>query len=158
MLTETGRVVALEADGLWVETIRKSTCGSCAVRKGCGHGLLNRMADGTRGYIRVLPGDQSMDHIHVNDQVLISIPEEVILRGSFIAYGLPLLVMLFGALAAANWFGAQSDLSALAGAVAGLGLGFLLVRWHASRHRHDRAYQPVLQGPAGLSADSAQHS
>ena len=44
MLIETGRVVAVEAneEALWVETIRQSTCGSCAANKGCGHGLLNR--------------------------------------------------------------------------------------------------------------------
>jgi sigma-E factor negative regulatory protein RseC len=152
MLTETGRVVALEEDGLWVETIRKSTCGSCSVRKGCGHGLLNRMADGKRGYIRVLPGDQSIDNIRIDDQVLISIPEEVILRGSFIAYILPLLGMLLGAVAAVNWLPGNTDLSALLGAMAGLGLGFLLVRWHGLRHRLDPAYQPVLQGAAGSPA------
>lgn len=158
MLTETGRVVALEADGLWVETIRKSTCGTCAVRKGCGHGLLNRMADGKRGYIRVLPGDQCLDDIRVNDQVLVGIPEEVILRGSFVAYVLPLLGMLMGALAAASWLEEHADLSALMGAIAGLGLGFLLVRWHGSRHRHDPAYQPILQGAVGSLAVPAELS
>ena len=104
MLTETGRVVALEEDGIWVETIRKSTCGTCAVRKGCGHGLLNRMTDGRTGYIRVLPGSHPIDTIRVNDQVLVGIPEEIILRGSFIAYVVPVLGMLLGAVAAVNWW------------------------------------------------------
>ena len=40
MLTETGRVVAVDDDGLWVETVRRSTCNACGVRQGCGHGLL----------------------------------------------------------------------------------------------------------------------
>ena len=71
MLIETGRVVAVDAQGLWVETIRQSTCGSCAARSGCGHGLLNRMSDGRQGYIRVLPGDQSIESVRINDQVLI---------------------------------------------------------------------------------------
>ena len=43
MLLETGRVVAVDADSVWVETIRRTTCGSCAVQKGCGHGLLNQL-------------------------------------------------------------------------------------------------------------------
>ena len=29
MLTETGRVVAVDDDGLWVETVRRSTCNAC---------------------------------------------------------------------------------------------------------------------------------
>ena len=78
MRVETGRVVAIERDGRWVETIRQSTCGSCAARKGCGHGLLNRYAYGKRGYIKVLPGATGIVDCAVNDQVRISIPEEVL--------------------------------------------------------------------------------
>ena len=146
MLTETGRIVALEADGLWVETIRRSTCGTCAAQKGCGHGLLNRMSDGRRGYVRVLPGNQALEEYRVDDQVMISIPEEVILRGSLIAYILPLAVMLTGALAAVNWLPGNTDLMALLGAAGGLAIGFALVRWHGTSHREDPRFQPVLKG------------
>ena len=79
MLTETGRVVGIETDGIWVETIRRSTCGTCSAQKGCGHGLLNRISEGKRGYVRALPGGHSVEDYKVDDQVLISIPEEVIL-------------------------------------------------------------------------------
>ncbi len=158
MLTETGRVVALENDSLWVETIRKSTCGGCAVRKGCGHGLLNRMSDGRSGYVRVLPGTQSLQDFRVNDEVLISIPEEVILRGSFIAYVVPLLGMLAGALAVTAWLPHYGDLWSLLGAALGLSLGLLLVGWHGARHRDDPAYQPVLQGSAHARPGIAQLS
>lgn len=153
MLTETGRVVALEADGLWVETIRRSTCGSCAIQKGCGHGLLNRISEGKKGYIRVLAGDQAVENYSIDDQVLISIPEEIILRGSFIAYILPLMGMLSGALGAVNWLPGNEDLLALLGAAGGLTLGFILVRWHGARHRHDPDFQPVLQSAASSSVE-----
>ena len=97
MLTENGRVVAVEPGGLWVETVRKSTCGACSVQKGCGHGILNRMTDGKRGYIRVLPGEQSIQDYRVDDEVRFSIPEEVILRGSMVAYLVPIVGLLAGA-------------------------------------------------------------
>jgi len=155
MLTETGRVVALEPAGLWVETIRQSTCGSCVARKGCGHGLLNRASDGRRGYIRVLPGDQPIEKFKVNDTVLIGIPEEVVLRGSLVAYALPSLAMLAGAFAGVTWLPAGGDLAAVPGAVVGLLTGFLLVRWHGIRHRYDTGYQPVLQGLASVSGELA---
>jgi sigma-E factor negative regulatory protein RseC len=145
MLTETGRVVAMEADGLWVETIRRSTCGTCSAQKACGHGLLNKMSDGKRGYVRVLPGDQDIGNYKVNDEVRISIPEEIILRGSFIAYILPLAGMLAGALGAVSWLPGNEDLLAFLGATGGLALGFALVRWHGVRHRHDPDFQPVLR-------------
>ncbi len=144
MLTETGRVVGIEADGLWVETVRRSTCGTCAAQKGCGHGLLHRISDGKRGYIRVLPGEGGIGRCKLDDQVLISIPEEVILRGSFIAYVLPLVIMLTGALTAVRWLPGNEDLLALLGATGGLALGFALVAWHGARHRRDPNFQPVL--------------
>jgi len=152
MLTETGRVVALETDGLWVETIRSSTCGTCSAQKGCGHSLLNRISDGKRGYVRVLPGGQVIENFKIGDQVLIGIPEEVILRSSFIAYILPLMGMLSGALAAVKWLG-NGDLLALLGAAGGLAVGFALVRWHGARHRHDPEFQPVLQSAVTSSAE-----
>jgi len=136
--------VGLEADALWVEAVRRSTCGTCAAQKGCGHGLLNRISDGKRGYVLALPGDKGIEHYRIGDQVLLSIPEEVILRGSFVAYLLPLLGMLSGALAAVTWWPGAGDPAAIAGAVAGLLLGYGMVRWHGVRHRHDPDFQPVL--------------
>jgi sigma-E factor negative regulatory protein RseC len=145
MLVETGRVVAVEPEALWVETIRQSTCGSCAANRGCGHGLLNRIVDGRTGYIRVLAGPSGTAGCAVDDQVRISIPEQVILRGSLVVYVLPLLFMLAGAAGADSlWSAGGSELAGIGGAAAGLGLGFALVRWHAWRHRQDRALQPTL--------------
>lgn len=144
MLVETGRVVAVDSQGLWVETMRQSTCGSCAAQKGCGYGLLNRFGAGRRGYIRVLSGKVATDDCVVDDQVRISIPEEVILRGSLVVYMLPLLTMLAGATAAVSVVPGSQDLPAALGAIAGFGVGLLMVRWHAWRHRQDRKLQPTL--------------
>jgi sigma-E factor negative regulatory protein RseC len=144
MLVETGRVVAVEPEALWVETIRQSICGSCAANKGCGHGLLNRIGDGRTGYVRVLPGPTGTAGCAVDDQVRISIPEQVILRGSLVVYVLPLLFMLGGAAGADGLWPAGSQLASVCGAAVGLALGFAAVRWHAWRHRRDAALQPTL--------------
>lgn len=146
MLIETGRVVAVDQEAIWVETIRQSTCGSCAANKGCGHGLLNRIADGRTGYVRVLSGGVCPGRCAIDDQVRIGIPEQVILQGSAVVYMLPLLLMLAGAATGAGLLPGPAEPVAVGGAVAGLLLGFALVRWHARRHRDDPALQPVLLG------------
>ncbi len=144
MLTETGRVVAVEPDGVWVETIRQSTCGSCAARQGCGHSLMERISDGRRSFIRVLPGRVDVAECAVDDQVRISIPEEVILRGSMVVYLVPLACMLAGAALTAGLAAGSQDLMAALGAAAGFALGIAGVRLHAWRHRQDRSLQPTL--------------
>lgn len=142
MLTETGRVVAVESDSLWVETIRQSTCGSCQASKGCGHGLLNRIRSHRHGLIRVLPGREIPANCGVDDEVRIGIPEGVVLQGSLLVYLLPLLGMLAGA-GSAEWLGGSEPYTVL-GAVIGFAAGAALVRLHAWRHRDDAGLHPVL--------------
>jgi len=144
MLVESGEVVAVDADAVWVETLRRSTCGSCAAQKGCGHGLLNRLGSGRRHYIRALPGNIRPEQCRVGDVVEIALPESVILRGSLLVYLLPLLAMLAGAATAAALWPDLHDFGALAGATAGLATGLIAVRMHARRHRADPALQPTL--------------
>ncbi len=144
MLLESGRVVAVEEGGLWVETIRQSACGACAAQKGCGHSLINSISDGRRSLVRVLPGEYSLVDCAVDDQVRFSIPEEVILKGSLVVYILPLICMMAGAGLAVELVEGSQDVLAALGAVAGFLLGFVIVRWHAWRHRQDERLQPTL--------------
>ena len=146
MLTETARVVSVEKEALWVETIRRSTCGTCSVQKGCGHGLLNRIGDGRRNYVRV-PGDgRDLSQYAVNDEVTITLPEETLLFGSFVVYVVPLLLLIGTAGLAAYLWPMAGDAAPVGGAIAGFALGLAIVRWHAWRHREDPAYQPSLRG------------
>jgi sigma-E factor negative regulatory protein RseC len=147
MLSETGRVVAVEAESLWVETIRQSTCGTCSAQKGCGHGLLNQVGNGRSNYLRVLLGDKSAHNYMVDDEVRIAIPEQVILRGSFVVYMIPLVMTLLVAGLVQSLLPGQ-DIGGIGGAVAGFLIGIGFVRWHAARHRDDPELQPRLLGPA----------
>jgi sigma-E factor negative regulatory protein RseC len=144
MLLESAHVIAVEEGSVWVETIRQSSCGTCAAQKGCGHGILNKISSSRRNYLQVFSGKLKASHCSVDDHVRISIPEQVIIRGSLVVYMVPLVLMLLGAAAATTFFGGNSDLLALLGAVTGFALGVGLVRWHAWRHRSDKSMQPTL--------------
>lgn len=146
MLTETGRVVAVDADGFWVETIRRSSCNACGVRQGCGHGLLERLREGQRGLIRVLPGEAGREDCRMHDHVCIGIPESLLLRASLLVYLLPLLTLLTGATLGVVLVpsAASSDPAAMVGAILGFCVGLVCVRWHAWRHRGDPEMQPIL--------------
>lgn len=148
MLTETGRVVAIDKDSLWIETIRQTVCGTCAAQKGCGHGLLNQIGDGRRSYLQVssaaFPGQQ----FQLDDEVSIGIPEELLVRGSALVYLTPLLSMLALAALAPILYPSTGELGAVLAAAMGFALGAGLVRIHAYLQRDNRKLQAQLLGHA----------
>lgn len=148
MITETGRVVAVEPDCLWVETIQRSACKSCAAEKGCGQKLMSRWGSNA-SYLRVLPGGRDISAFQVGDDVTIGVPERVVAAGSLLVYLLPLAVMMLGVAlgSARGWSEPWIMLAALSGLLVGGGL----VRWHSFLSRNNPDLQPVLVGPLVLA-------
>lgn len=153
MILETGKVVAVESDGLWVETIQKSACEVCVAEKGCGQKFLSKLAGKTTS-IRVLLNSQSQKNYSVGQSVTIGIPEDVIVLASLLVY----LVPIFGAVAGASLVGSEmggGDLQSIVGALTGLLLGGWLVRMHSKKSRNDLRYNPVLVDPSVGTASEA---
>ncbi|WP_439889312.1 SoxR reducing system RseC family protein [Pseudomonas sp. MBLB4123] len=139
MIEESGRVVAVEAGAVWVETLRKSTCSSCSVSAGCGQGVLERLGvGGRRGHVRAL-SDLSLS---VGDAVVIGIREDLLVRGSLLVYLVPLMGLFAAALLAERM--ALSEPLVVLCAFAGLALAALGVRWRSARAAGDPALQPVV--------------
>ncbi|NIB43313.1 transcriptional regulator [Pseudomaricurvus alkylphenolicus] len=141
MITESGRIVAIENDCLWVETIQRSTCESCAAEKGCGQSLVSKWG-GRTSFIRVLLQGRDCSHYALHDEVTVGIPEDVVAAGSILVYLTPLLTLLLGA-GCGHWLG-LAEPGVIFLAVLGLALGGGLVRWHSFVHRDDERMQPVL--------------
>lgn len=141
MIFETGLIVAIEPQGLWVETIQISACGSCQAQKGCGHSLLAKFG-ASASHIWVLLDGRRPDAYQINDQVRIGVPEDVVARGALFIYLVPLAAMLVATLLA-HQQQASDGASALA-AFAGLLLGAAIVRLRSYQIRFDKRLQPVL--------------
>jgi len=139
MIEETGRVVATEGAFAWVETQRQSACGHCSVQDGCGTSVLSKVVGRKLNRVRALNPSSA----RVGDEVIVGLDESAMLRGSFMVYTLPLLLMLAGAVLAQAVAGGGEAVSILGGAL-GLGAGFWMMRRHALRSRQDRRYQPVI--------------
>ena len=143
MIVETGTVVALESDALWVETIQKTACEACVAQKGCGTRVLSKLT-GKTNRIRVL-AEQSCDHLKIGQDVSIGIPEDVIVKGSMLVYILPDSCAVAGA-----WLGGSSgDAASIVGGLIGLLLGGLIVSLQSKKTRNDLRYQPVLLDGSG---------
>lgn len=150
MIEEQGQVVACEADAVWVETIRRSTCGSCSARAGCGQALLQKIGPGRRrGRIRVLCSEP----LRVGEQVLIGVPEQAVLRGSLLVYLLPLLGLFAAALLGEAAGLAEPWLILLA--AGGLAGGMWLARLLAQRSSGTEVLQPRVLRRLGLADEGA---
>ena len=151
MLTESGRIVALDGDRAWVETLRESACGGCAARSGCGHGLLNSALPGSsRGLVRARLPEALRERLAVHDRVEISLPEASFVRAAAILYLLPLLAALAAALtgsillAPAGTSAGADDLTVSLCAAAGLLLGLGAVRALTRRASRGGTIEPLV--------------
>jgi sigma-E factor negative regulatory protein RseC len=141
MIEETGRVVAVENGSVWVETLRRSTCSACSARQGCGQHVLMQLGGESR-HIQAI----SNQPLQIDDQVIIGIPEDVVVKGALLVYSLPLLGLLAGVMIA-QWLTGQDFWTMLAG-VLGLCLGFVVIVLRSHSQRHNPKLQPVVLGKA----------
>lgn len=141
MIIETGHIISIELQGMWVETLQRSACGSCHAQKGCGHSALAKMGV-SASRLWVLFEGRDPAKYSIGDQVTIGVPEDVIAKGSLFVYMTPLFFMI-----AATLIAHQEKLSDAMSAVAallGLLVGAVIVRWRSYQTRFDSRLQPVL--------------
>lgn len=149
MLTETGRVVAVEDNALWVQTIRKSACAQCSAQKGCGQAVLSKLGSEV-GYLKVDLNGRDPSHYQLDDTVTIAIGETVFLKSSLIIYLLPLLFLM--AFIGMGEFYQLSELSSVGLAVMGLLFGGMVTRWVLNRVSRSESIEPVLLDTISSSA------
>ncbi len=144
MLEETARVVKVDEDAVWVETQRRSTCGSCSASKGCGTAAISRALGKRRSIVRVL----SSMPLKTGDQVIIGIRERALVKGSLAVYAVPVLLLLLGALlgelGAQRFLWQSAEAGGLVLGISGFAAGLLWLRRFTRRIRSDADFQPVV--------------
>jgi len=128
-----GLVVELDNEGIWVETARQGGCDGCGAQKTCGTSALASMFSPKSPLIKV----ENTLGAKVGDRVVLSLDESDLIKHSFMAYGIPLLVMfIFSGVAQVLLLPLfQSDFVVVVAALFGLLFGWLMTQ---------RCYQPVL--------------
>ena len=141
MITEHGRIIAIDANHVWVETINRGTCGSCAAEKGCGQSLLARWLSHSQ-YLKVSIAGRDTASFAINDEICIGVPENVVVLSSLLVYCLPIGGLIVGATLGQILF--ANDIGAIACAAFGLGIGAAIVRFFTHFYRNHRGIQPVI--------------
>ena len=140
MIEERGRVVAIERDGVWVETVQRSSCHGCAAKSGCGTGLLGDFWS-SASRVRVPAERAQLQTLALHDTVVIGIAENTLAISALVVYLMPLVTLVAGALAGDHL---ASEAGAIAGALVGLFAGALAIRLYGMRNRRNPALVPQL--------------
>lgn len=144
MIEESGRVVRTAGESAWVQTERRSSCGSCSARKGCGTGALAGLFGARAHEVEV----RNPIGARPGEEVVLGISESLLVRGSVAVYLVPLLSLVAGAVLAEGlapqlgWAG--SDAPAIFGGLAGLAAGFLWLRRRNQRWSGSPAHMAVI--------------
>ncbi len=156
MLKETGTVIAVDHDGLWVETLKQSTCAKCAVKSGCGQQLMSKLSPSSHSMtlVKAIFSEYSANDVwEEGDQVILGVNESALVLAALLAYGVPLVGLIVGALVGERFGFLQSnDMSSLFGAIVGLLCGGAVVKFH-SRFVQDKSvfHAYVLGRAIGIS-------
>lgn len=149
-MRESGRVVAIESDALWVETLQKTTCGSCAAQKGCGQGILQQLYPARPNHLRVLMTENdayatdSARPYCIGDRVEFSLPDHIIVTGSLLLYLVPIAGLLLGSVLGGQLF--AHELGVIASAIVGFCSAATGVRLLTKGHEDNAAMQAQLVG------------
>ena len=127
------RVDAVENGDAWVTADRMGGCGGCPEKGGCGHAAL--LGDMPPVRIRI----ENRLGVRPGDWVMLGVPSASLIGSAGLAYGLPLVGFLAGAITGAE-FGAGV---AIAAGVGGLALMALACRYVFTARRGDPA-RPVM--------------
>ena len=141
MITEPATVVKVEGQAIWVRARQKTACGSCSAEKGCGQSLLAEWAS-KQTLLKVDLAGRDPSLFRPDDQVLVGVPENVVVIGSLHLYFFPLLTLILGAAMGHFLFGDDRGTAIMA--ISGLCLGGLIAARFSAKHRHDSSFHPVL--------------
>ncbi len=155
-MIESGRVVAIESDALWVETLQKTTCGSCALQKGCGQSILQQLYSARANHLRVQMTDSdphaidSVDPYRIGDRVEFSLPDHIIVTGSLLLYLVPIVGLLLGSVLGAQLFAHEP--AVIVSAMLGFCIAAAAVRLFSMRRGDGAALQAQLIGHVQTSS------
>jgi len=132
VIARSGQIVDIRDGIAAIRVERASACSSCGTRSVCGAGR----ADESLVFLPLAAPARCGDHVTVQ------LASGGLTRAAFLAYLLPAMSTLLGAMLLAG----AGDLAAVAGALAGLGLGLIVLR----RFSRACASPAVLPAPTFL--------
>jgi sigma-E factor negative regulatory protein RseC len=137
MLEEIGTVVEVYPSAILVETQSRRACSRCS-SKDCTTAVVARLFGIKHARVHL---ENSLG-AKLGDQVVIGIPDDLLVKAALWAYLLPLMFILAGP-AVGSVFAASEGVQSLL-ALSGLAVGVCIVRWATRNLPSQRRFKPQL--------------
>jgi len=138
LLKESGLVTHIEGNFAWVNTANKLSCSSCQVESTCGNGMLEKYLAG-KVFVSKIKNDLNAQ---IGDRVEIAIPVASVTRASLIAYTVPLMALIFGALLGQYLFNSEGRTIVMS--VLGLFAGLIITHFYNQKIANSERYMPKM--------------
>jgi len=142
MIQTRAVIIRLQGKDALVEATQGGGCGNCDSENGCSSGKLSQLfCSKPRRFLVRNDADAP-----VGTLVEVAVPDGVLLQSALLMYLLPLVFLIFGAMAAVHWAhdASSSDAYSAMGGLIGLISGFLLVKFITARRRLSSVALPVI--------------
>ncbi|HPX88744.1 MAG TPA: SoxR reducing system RseC family protein [Methylophilaceae bacterium] len=128
MLEENAVVLACEGKHATLEIERRTACGLCGQKRGCGNATWGKLLGHHKhGFVA-----ENTVNAKVGDSVIVGIEERAVLNTTLYLYVIPLVAMLVGTVLANYLF--SNQFYVMLGAMLGLLLGFMWVKGYLIGH------------------------
>ena len=156
MIEEIGVVISSQGGMAEVEGQRRSTCGGCAVNGACGTSLIARYFGRRRSLLRA----HNAIGAGPGDRVVLGMPEGALLEASFVAYLVPLLAMIGGAILgdhlAGLWAPAYAQGMSVLSGFGALAAALWWLRSFGRSKASDERYQPKILRRVGACGQAVE--
>lgn len=144
MITEDAIVVEIDNNETWIETQRKSSCGQCSANKGCGTSVLSNVLGNKLSKMKAI---NKID-AQVGDKVVVGLSEDVLLKGAYMTYIMPLIYLLvfsiFGQFISTYLNILENEILIISFSVIGFYLGIRHLKRFSQSIRSNENYHPVI--------------
>lgn len=139
MITEKAVVIAYQAGEVTVECQANQACGGCASKASCGTAALSELTGKSSRYLFTFPCPRPM---RIGETVEIGLPEQSLLKLAFIAYTIPLFVLIFSVLLGNYLFVEEWQNIVFTSVMTAL--AFVIVKLLNRHLQRQKKYQPIL--------------
>jgi sigma-E factor negative regulatory protein RseC len=149
MVEQEGEVLEIQGQYALISPRSGNACGTCAPAQGCGVANLARLFGARQPGVRVL----NTLGARVGDRVIVSLPDDALLKTSLVVYGLPLAAMLVFAVVTDVVLRWAAVLNSDPWLILASGVGFfgsvIFVRFCSRRMSLSGRFQPTVSRIAG---------